>query len=125
MAGNSKNFLSPYLVFNAVSTGASATSSVTDVRYLDNLVYSLSWTGTTNGTFDLQWSPDYALGSGSTVLNAGTWFSVPLSGTTNPSGSAATTSIFVNQIPGPYLRVVFTRVSGTGALTGYITGKAV
>lgn len=125
MAGNSKNFLPAYSVINAVSMAASITSSVTDVRYLDNLLYQVIWTGTPTGTFDLQCSLDYQVGSGSTVLNSGTWSSIPLSSVVNPSGSASNTIIYIIEMPAPFLRLVYTRTSGTGTLTAYISGKAI
>jgi len=125
MAGNSKNFLSPFLTINAQSMGASVTSAVTDVRFLDNIGFQVIWTGTPTGSFDVQGSMDYALGSGSTVLNAGTWTSIPLSGLVNPAGSASNIPISITEFPFPYIRLVYTRVSGTGTLNAYISAKAV
>lgn len=125
MAANSKNFLPAYKIVNAVTMASNITSAVTDVRFIDNIAYQLVWSGTPTGTFSVQMSLDYAVGIGGTVTNAGTWINIPLNAATNPTGSSGSTNIFINQIPGPYLRLVYTASSGTGALTAYVSGKAV
>lgn len=125
MAANSKNFLPPYPVVSGASMATNIISSVTDVRFLDNIIYQLSWTGTPVGTFSIQKSLDYAASIGGTVTNSGTWTDLPLSSLTNPNGSSGNTDIFINQYPGPYLRLVYTEGSGTGSLTAYVSGKAV
>jgi len=124
MAGNSKNFLPPFKIYNAVALTANQTSTVTDIRYLDNISIQLIATGTPTGTFAVQISNDY-LASNGTVVNAGTWNALTLPSTPTLSGAASNIFLELNQLGGAYIRVVYTFSAGTGTLNGYITGKAI
>ena len=78
------------------------------------------------GSFDLQCSLDYTTTlSGIETLNPGHWVSVPLSATPSLSGASSNIMIAVNQIPGRWLRLVYTSVSGAGLVNGYISAKGI
>lgn len=127
MSGSSsKGALLPFHVVNAVSMAATITSSPTNVQYLDNVVYELSWpsTGSPNGTFAVQASEDYQVSSTGTVTNSGTWVPLTLSSTITATGSADQALIDLNQIPFSWIRLVYTRSSGTGTLDVFVSGKS-
>lgn len=121
---SSKGVLLPYLVVTAGSMAASITSLVTNIQYMDDVVYQIQWTGTPVGTFTVQVSEDYQQ-SGGTVLNAGTWTTLTLSSAITAAGSADQAILDLNQLPYSWIRLVYTRTSGTGTLNAYISAKAV
>lgn len=125
MAANSKNVLPPFHVVNAQSMTSSLTSAPTNTQFLDNIMYQAQWSGTPTGTFAIQGSLDYSVGSGGTLLNAGTWDAIPMSATISAAGSADSGQFDLNQIPYPWLRLAYTASSGTGTLDVYVTGKAI
>lgn len=123
---STKNILLPSQVITGgdMST-ATVTSLVTTITGLDNLSYQLVWTGSPVGTFDLQGSNTYAPGIGGTVLNAGTWTSVTLSPAPVASGSGGNLLLNLDGLGFAYVRMVYTKTSGTGTLNGTIAGKGV
>jgi hypothetical protein len=121
-----KNFLEPHVSVSAGDMSlATITSDVTCIKFLDNLGIQLSWTGSPVGTFDVQVSNDYSDGKGASKANAGTWSSLGLNPPVSASGSAADAYLQLQQICAPYIRVVYTKTSGTGSLTVVISGKAI
>jgi len=106
---------------------ANYTSPPTNTQYLDNVVYVLSWpaTGSPNGTFAVQVSEDYTVSSTGTVTSSGTWLPLTLSATVAATGGADQALIDLNQLPSSWVRLVYTQSSGSGTLTGYISGKSV
>lgn len=125
MAGASaKGVLLPFHLIIATSMTGTITSVPTNVQYIDDIYYQLQWTGTPNGTFAIQTSADYIVGTGGTVLNAGTWLPLTLSATITALGSADQARIDLNQLPDPWVRLVYTPSSSTGTLDVYIGGKA-
>lgn len=125
MASNSKNALVPVHIVKAQSMASSVTSTPTNVQYLDNVTYFATWTGTPTGTFNVQASLDYQPGSGGTVLNAGTWSNLSLSASVAAAGAADTALFDLNELPFPWIRLVYTAVSGSGTLDLWVSGKAV
>jgi hypothetical protein len=112
MAGR-KNVLFPFHLTTDASMGASVTSASVNVQWLDNIYFTVNFTGTPTGTFAVQ-------GSGDGGVN---WQNIRL--LTNPvaSGAPDTVGIEINQAPMPLIRVVYTRVSGTGNMNIYVTAK--
>lgn len=123
-----KSFLKPYKVVSAgdMST-ASITSPVTAIQTIDNIGYQLNWTGTPTGTFNIQVSMDYEPGKSpdDKPFNAGTWTTVTLTVPVVASGSADNAYVDLDQLSAPYIRVVYTRTSGSGSLNAFVTGKAI
>lgn len=119
------NVAFPVKIFDAVSLAADATSPAFYVQNQDNVAFQLAWTGTPVGSFSVQVSLDHKQDINNNILVAGTWFDLPLSVSIVASGSADSAYIDLNQLSAPYVRVKYTRTSGTGALTGYATAKGV
>lgn len=110
---------SPYKFIDATSLGATFTTDPVDISYLNNVALHLVCTtsaGSPNGTFDVQ-------GAAKIDPDTGDWVSVTLPSTPTLSGSAANFLINLALIAFPYIRVVYTRSSGTGTANGWIFGK--
>jgi hypothetical protein len=124
--------------FHNISSGdmstASITSAVTNIQWLDNIGIQLNWTGSPVGDFAVQISADYAQDQEGNVTSTGNW--VPLT-LTYLSGASMTTATSIpttvgspiyldlNQLSAPWIRVVYTKASGTGTLNGFITAKLI
>lgn len=113
--------LQPYLVINESSLSTSKTSEITEIFNKDNITYQLVWTGTLNGTFAVQVSSDYDSHNPSDAH----WDVLPLSPTPTASGSAGSWTIDLNELGSKHIKIIFTRVSGTGSLKARIMGKAI
>lgn len=122
-----KNVLNAFKTVTAGDLSANLTSPVTDIRYLDNIAIQLIFTGTPTGTFVVQGSLDYmrAFSEEARAVNAGTWTTITLGSTLAASGAAGNILVDLNQLSFPYIRVVYTRTSGTGSLDMWVEGKAV
>lgn len=120
-----KNVLKPYHAIVAGNMSGNITSPVTCIQYLDNCLIQLNFTGTPTGTFSVQVSADYARDDQGNVTNAGNWVPLTLSPSPSAAGAANQIIIDMNEMPAPYLRVVYTFTSGTGTLDMYITAKSV
>lgn len=121
--------LRPHAVIAGVSMGASITSEATVLQSLSSASYEVSWTGTSPvGTLALQVSNTYTVGSAGGGAG-GTWTTVPveLSGAVVTSipvvGNTGNGFIDVTLNAGYAMRLVYTRVSGTGTLTATFVGK--
>lgn len=126
MAGNSKNVLVPYHVINAVTMGGSITGAATNIQYLDNVSVQLIFTGTPTGTFTIEGSLNYSENPyDHSQINAGTWTAITLPTTASASGAAGDILIDLNQLSFPWIRIKYTRSSGTGTLDAYVSAKAV
>jgi hypothetical protein len=123
---STKRKLSPYqIITSGDMSQASITSTPTNIQYLDNVGIQLTWTGAPVGTFSIQISSDYQRDAQGNVTNAGNWVTLPLSPAITASGSADTAYIDMTQLSAPWVRVLYTKTSGTGTLQGYVTGKTV
>lgn len=91
---------------------ASLTSPVVSLLTTDDVGLQLIWTGTPTGTFDVQVSCDNA-----------NWTSVTLSPAPAAAGSASNAYVDLSLLSAPYMRVVYTKTSGTGSLTIYLAAK--
>ncbi len=98
----------------------SITSAVTNINTMDNVGITMKWTGGAVGTFSVQVSNDYEQDYLGNVLNAGTWDTLPL-GLTTALGSPI--GINLNQLPFPWIRIVYTKGSSTGTLQAFISAK--
>lgn len=101
---------------------ATVTSLATDIRYLDNIGLQLNWSGSPVGTFAVQVSADYEQDQFGNVVAAGNW--IPLTLSPSPS-TAAGSPIYIDltQLSAPWIRVVYTKTSGSGTLNAYIVAK--
>lgn len=120
-----KNRLVKYQNIVAQSMAGNVTSAVTNIEGLDNVGIQLVWTVAPVGTFSVQVSADYAQDYLGNVTVAGNWVTVTLSPAITASGTADTAYIDMSNLSAPWIRVVYTRTSGSGTLNGYITAKMV
>lgn len=127
MAGNSKNALTPFHLIIDGAMSASITSAATNIQYLDNVSIQLNFTTSDAvGTFSVQGSLDHAANSlTNQQITAGNWVTITLP--TSPVAASADNQILLdlNQLSFPWIRVVYTRSSGSGTLNAYISAKAV
>lgn len=117
------NPLAPYEIISAGDLSGNLTSAVTGISYQDNISIQCVVTGSPVGDFAVQGSNDYIPGPNHTTpaLNAGNWVTL---GTLSVTG--ADDLLFdVNQMPFPYIRLIYTSTSGTGAVTATIAAKKV
>lgn len=123
MAGNSKNALLPYHLVVAQSMAGDVTSDPTNIQYTDNCCIQANFTGTPTGVFAVQGSVDHAeYALTHEVLVTGNWVTIT---TGSASGSAGLVLFDLNQLSFPWVRLIYTRTSGTGTLDAYIGSKAV
>lgn len=110
-----KNVLKPIILLAGGDLSqATVTSSALQMQFLDNVSLQLNGTGTPTGTFDLQGSLDQT-----------NWVSITLPSAAAFAGSATSILMDLNQLSFPYIRIVYTRTSGSGTLTIYASGKEV
>ena len=114
--------------FQTITSGdmslSSLTSSVTSIEFLDNVGFQLNFTGSPVGTFSIQVCMDYDADN----RNAGTWtkVSVQLGATAYtdiPASLGSPIFIDLNQLAAPFVRLVYTKTSGTGTLNAFVCGK--
>ncbi len=81
------------------------------------------FTGTPNGTFKLQVSTTHKEDNQGNILTAGTW--TDYTGSSQAIVAAGDFAWNLSTTPYPYVRLVYTRSSGTGTLNVTINGKGV
>lgn len=102
---------------NGTSMGASIASDAVLLEFEDNPDIQCTWTGTPTGTLAVQVSLD--------PTNLG-WQTIPFSPTPDqPAGSSGSNYFSLNQTGAAYIRLIYTRVSGTGTLKAKIAAKSV
>lgn len=113
----------------AQSTGASFNGPWLNIEGIDNLSFIVAWTGTTNGTLTIEGSNDGPLLDASTrqdapsgVIGATT---IATLGSGNPAGSADSVCFPLTDRAEVWARLVFTRSSGTGAMSCAFAGKGI
>lgn len=130
-----KNNLLKYpTIVNGDMSTASITSLITNIQFLDNVGVQLNFSGAPVGNFEVQVSADHAQDNEGNVTVAGSWAPIPLAYFLSPSmavnidiPTSVGSPIYLdlNQLSAPYIRVVYTRTSGTGTLNAYITCKTI
>lgn len=107
----------PGTPIHATSMAASITSDAVLLEFEDNPDIQVVWTGTPTGTLAVQVSLD--------PTNLG-WQTVTFSPAPDqPTGSSGSDYFSINQTGAAYIRLVYTRVSGTGTLSAKIAAKSV
>lgn len=131
-----KNNLAKFKTISAgVMTGTNVlTSTVTSIKFLDDVGIQFNWTSSPVGNFRVQVSADHEQDIEGNVTVAGNW--VPLL-FTYWNGSAFVTSYDIPTSLGsslyfdlallsaPWIRTIYTNVSGSGVLDAFITAKTV
>lgn len=128
-----KNSLPSYKTINGGDmSAASLTSTVTNIQFLDDIGYQFSWTGSPVGTLAIQVSADYAADLNGNVTNAGHWAPMVftywngaafVTDTSIPTSVGSPIYLDLSLLSAPYIRAVYTKTSGTGTLTAYVTAK--
>lgn len=106
------------------------TSNAVGIQFMDNISMQMVWTGSPTGAFAVQGSLDYKqLAPGGvippTIENAGTWTAITLSPSPAATGSSGDWLLDLNQLSFPWIRIVYTPVSGSGNLNVTVAGKEV
>jgi hypothetical protein len=92
---------------------ANITGDSTNILYTDRVAYQLSWTGTPTGTFTVEGSNDELV-----------WVNLPLDPAVTAAGSADDAVIEVETAL-KFIRLLYTRSSGSGTLQVHITAKSI
>ena len=119
-----KNTLLAYQnITNGDMSAASITSKVTNIERADNIGLQFNFTGTPVGVFSVEVSIDFAQDYLGNVTNAGNWVPVTLDPVPVASGSAGSVYLDLHLVSFPWIRVVYTKTSGSGTLNAYISTK--
>lgn len=121
------NLLLAYKFIKAADMSTTITSEAVETQLQDNIGIQLNWSGAPVGSFTFQVSMDYAvnkIGAGE-VTNPGHWTTLTISQAITASGSPDTAYVDFNQLSAPFIRAVYTVISGTGTLDGFLTSKGV
>jgi hypothetical protein len=101
------------------------TSSITGIQYLDNIGIQLNWTGTPIGSFSFQVSIDHAQDNRGNVTVVGNWVTLAVSPTIAAAGTSDQAYVDINQTGATFIRVLYTKTSGTGTLNAFLSAKEV
>lgn len=113
------NLLSFRSIVDGDMSLSSLTSTVTDIQFLDNIAIQSNFTGSPVGVIAIQVSADYARDFMGNVTNSGNWATVA-----SASTSGGSPIYFdLNQLAAPYIRVVYTKTSGSGTLNCILSAK--
>lgn len=107
---------------DAASMGATVTSAISNVEMVDNIGFRVAWTSSDAvGVITVEGSIDYV-----PVPASGNWEALTFSpALTQPNSDNGSYLININQYPYPWIRVKYTRTSGTGTLNVWLTTKSV
>lgn len=120
------NLLKPVLILNSVSMGANITSGAVEVKNQDNIGVQLHWTTSDGvGTFSVQISSDHFEDTEGNIVVAGNWVTLPLSPAITAASANDDAYIDLNQMSAMYMRVIYTRTSGTGTVSAIVVAKGV
>lgn len=110
---------------NMATAGAQASRAMR-AALLDNMSFQATWSGSSPvGKLDVQVSNDHQE-NGGVVMNAGTWVSIYAGGTV-PDVTGNTGTLFLNLtgLSAAFVRVVYTKTSGTGTLQCYFNARSI
>lgn len=122
---STKNALKAYPVIVDGDMSGNITSTVTNIQFMDNIGYQIAFTGTPEGTFEVQVSIDHMQDSQGVVTVPGTWVAVALSPSPVASGAADQIYIDLNQLSAPWVRLYYEATTSTGVCNAFICGKSV
>lgn len=120
----------PLPKFKIVTQGdmsqSTVVSTITTIEYQDNIGIQVNITsGSASGTFDVAISGDHFEVNGNVTV-AGTFVTLgtPYQAVVT-SGSPSTIYFDLNQLSAPYIRLLWTKTSGSGAFDAFIVGKMI
>ncbi len=120
----SKNTLTPYKVLSAINmaTAGAQSSTPVNVMYMDDIAVQIIVSASSSpvGNLTIEASLDYA----QTPFNpaaAGNWVVI----STTALSADGSTLVQIQPQAVPWIRLTYTKGSGTGTLNAYISGKAI
>lgn len=121
-----KIFRQSFKMVSAGDMSGNVSSSAQNIQITDNIGIQVNiLTGTPTGTFDVQVSADH-VEINNQVQTAGTWVSIGTPYQSAITAGAPTNVYFdLNQLSSQYVRLLYTRTSGTGTFDAFIVGKGV
>lgn len=121
---SSRPELKAFPVITAASMGADVISPPSNINQITYVGYTVSWTGTPTGSFSVEVCNDAVyLPNGQYVAGTGTWVALTLSSSVSASGSAGSAFIDIDGVSAAFIRLHYTRSSGTGTLNATVAGK--
>lgn len=117
------SLIKDHIITDGDMSQASITSPAININFSDNVGLQLIFTGSPVGTFSAQVSIDHTQDSQGNVIVAGNWVDLDFGTTPAASGSADDIYLDMNQLSAPWIRVKYTKTSGTGTLNAYIAYK--
>jgi len=127
MPGNKNALARTTIVSAGDMSQATVTSSVGKIEFLDNIGIQVNITaGTPSGAFDVQVSADHTEDNLGNVTNAGNWISLGSTYTsTITSGSPSNVYFDLYGLSSLFIRLLYTKSSGTGTFNAYLVGKSI
>jgi hypothetical protein len=122
MTSNAERVLSSYKVLDAVSLAGDAASGEVDISRTDNASFHILCGAGATGEFFIQ-------GSNKPSSGASEWVTIPVVDSTGAAITLAVTGTATNFLVNmqglatTYIRVIYTRTSGTGTVNAYMTAK--
>lgn len=114
----------PYPVITNGDMSGNLLSKITIVKMLSLVSYSVSWSGASPiGVMSVEVSNDYAQNTDGSVLNAGTWNTLPLDVPAAVANNTDNGFIDIDLNGGYAMRLRYTRTSGTGTMQAIISCK--
>ncbi len=99
-------------------------SKVIPTKFQDNIGIQATWTGVPFGSITVQVSVDYDPEIVD-LKSTATWSTLTLSSLIAPVGMPDDAYISIHQIEAPYMRVLYTPISGSGFLSVWAAAKQV
>ena len=116
-----KNVLERYKSVDAGDASAQIISPPTSIKFLDNVLFELLFSGAPAGSFYIEVSNDY----NPNTNDPGVWIPLDFQASDVLVSGPIDIMAEINQSPAPYIRVRWEPTSGTGALTIWISAKQV
>lgn len=104
-----------HIVISGDMSQTTVSSTAITVSYQDNVGIQVTWTGTPTGVIEVDGSND---GTNFYSLT----FNPAIS---QPAGVAGGFLLDINQFPFAYIKLLYTKTSGTGVLDAYLVAKGV
>lgn len=124
MTGSRSRLVSLRIIADADMTGTSTiTSTEVDVTQSEIAAIELVWSGTPNGTFQIQAGVQILGGGAAGGTGAGVTWNNILTPAPTAAGAAGSHLINLSDFGFSKLRVLYTNASSTGTLNAYITTK--
>lgn len=132
MSGRKSNLGSFQVITGGDMSTASLTSTVSSIEFLDDIGYQFNWTGSPVGNISIEVSADHKQDASGNVTVAGNWVPLTFSywnGTSFTTATSIPTSvgspvyIDLALLSAPWIRAKYTKTSGTGTLSAFITAK--